>query len=88
MRINIYAEELTGEVEFVQKDNVVGEDGNPVTFYGVRIFLLTHESMHYNEHDDDRTAITFWFREPDKVIEMAQSMEAVIPSFLFEDMGS
>ncbi len=63
MRINIYQEEITGELELVTKENVVGEDGNLTTFYGVRIFLLTHDVMHHNEHDDDRNAITFWTRD-------------------------
>lgn len=62
MRINVYEEELTGEVEFIQKNNVIGEDGNPVTFVGIRFILKGGDHFHHNEHDDDRPAITFWVR--------------------------
>lgn len=62
MRINIYDEELTGEAELVTKEGVKGEDGQPVTFVGIRFFLKGSDSLHHNEHDDDRQAITFWTR--------------------------
>lgn len=60
MRINVYQEEISGEVTLVEKADVVGADGNPVTFYGVRVWLLGPDTLHVTEHDDDRSAITFW----------------------------
>jgi hypothetical protein len=63
VRVNVYQEEITGDVEYVVKENVIGEDGKPATFYGVRVFLEGSEFMHYNEFDDDRPAITFWSRK-------------------------
>lgn len=55
MRINVYAEELLPETEFVSK--VMG-DGR--TFYGVRLFLKSAPELHHGVNDDDRSAITFW----------------------------
>lgn len=65
MRLNVYSEEITGDVQLIVQENVIGEDGNPVTFYGVRYFLKSWEGMHHNEFYDERSAITFWFRTKD-----------------------
>lgn len=59
MRINIYSQELTKEVALVGKETT-GEDGNPVTYYGVRMYLASPDILHHTEDDDDRSAITFW----------------------------
>ena len=55
MRINVYSEELTDEVEVVEKTADTG-----VTFYGLRIFLKSAPELHNDVDDDDRSAITFW----------------------------
>lgn len=60
MRIQIYDEEMTGDVELVEKRDVIGADGSPVTFYGVRFWLEGPDTLHQTEHDDDRPAVTFW----------------------------
>lgn len=57
MRINVYHEELTTEMEFVKKH--VEKTGN--TYFGLRIFLKSPPDLHHTSDDDDRTAITFWF---------------------------
>lgn len=59
MRINVYAEELTDEVELVTK-NVTDEKFGTRTFYGVRVFLKSPPELHTDPVDDDRSAITFW----------------------------
>ena len=51
---------MTGDVELVTKSNVIGADGEPVTFHGVRFWLKGTDDLHRTEHDDDRPAITFW----------------------------
>lgn len=61
MRINIYNEELTDRVELMVKEGVIGADGNPTTFYGIRFYLASPQVLHTTEHDDDTSAITFWF---------------------------
>jgi hypothetical protein len=55
VRINVYAEELTDEVEVVKKTI---EDGRE--FLAVRLYLRSAKELHNTPNDDDRTAITFW----------------------------
>lgn len=59
MRINVYAEELTQEVEIVTKE-VNDEKFGRRTFYGVRMYLKSPPELHSDPEDDDRSAITFW----------------------------
>lgn len=54
MRINIYAEEITNEVELVKKD------AGGRTFYGIRFWLKSPEDLHHTVEDDDRSAVTLW----------------------------
>ena len=55
MRINIYSQELTKEVELVSKTADTG-----ITYYGVRMYLASPDILHHTPEDDDRSAITFW----------------------------
>lgn len=59
MRINVYAEELTNEVEIVTK-TVTDETFGERTFYGVRFYLASPDVLHHDPEDDDRSAITLW----------------------------
>lgn len=60
MRINVYAEEITGETALVTKE-VEPEGGLPhQTFYGVRMYLASPKELHDDPNDDDRTGITLW----------------------------
>jgi hypothetical protein len=59
VRLNVYSEELTDEVEVVKKD-VSDELFGERSFYGIRMFLKSPKELHASEEDDDRTAITFW----------------------------
>lgn len=54
MRVNVYAEETTGEVE------VIGKTINGTEFTGVRFFLYSPDELHHTTGDDDRSAVTFW----------------------------
>lgn len=60
-RINIYAEELTSEVEVVRKE-VDDEKFGQRAFYGIRLYLKSPEELHHSAEDDDRSAITFWVK--------------------------
>ena len=67
MRINVYTEELpTAETglplaEIVTADYISSRTGEPMTNYGLRIFLKSHPDLHFIPgRDDDRSAITFW----------------------------
>lgn len=55
MRINVYNEELTGDVEVV---SVAPRPGK--IFIGVRFFLKSPPELHHKPEDDDRSAVTFW----------------------------
>ena len=59
MRINVYAQEITDEVEVVGKwgTNYQGEQEQ---FFGLRFFLVSPKELHHSEDDDDRSAVTFW----------------------------
>jgi len=59
MRINVYAEELTDEIELASKTVDAGTDQERV-FYGLRWFQHSSDKLHYSEDDDDRQAITVW----------------------------
>jgi hypothetical protein len=55
MRINIYSQELTNEVEMFDK-----KSDTEFTYTAVRLFLHSSPALHHNAIDDDRSAITFW----------------------------
>lgn len=55
MRINVYSQELTKEIELVSKDADTG-----ITYYGMRMYLASPDILHHTADDDDRSAITFW----------------------------
>lgn len=58
MRVNVYAEEITGHVEIIEKEANTG-----ATFIGIRFILKTHpDQMRPNHPDDDDAAVTFWVR--------------------------
>jgi hypothetical protein len=59
VRINIYSQELTSDVMIVTKGGY-DVDGNPATFTGVRMMLVSPTTLHHTDIDDDRSAITLW----------------------------
>ena len=71
MRINIYSQELTGEVAFFDK-----KSDTEFTYSAVRLFLHSSERLHHNATDDDRSAITFWLpKSTDRRETMALTFE-------------
>lgn len=72
MRVNVYTEELPSMdgkpmVEIVTADYISSRTGQPMTNYGVRIFLKSAPELHYVEgRDDDRSSITFWCGSKEK----------------------
>lgn len=61
MRINVYNEELTDEVQVV----TVTPRPNR-TYIGVRFMLASPDELHHAPEDDDRSGITFWLGTPEK----------------------
>jgi hypothetical protein len=59
MRVHVYSQELTSETDLVRKEGT-DKEGQPETFYGVRLFLKSPEELHHTPEDDDRSAVTLW----------------------------
>lgn len=58
MRVNVYAEEITEEVEIVETTADTGSK-----FIGVRFYLKTHPDQLRPVHpDDDKAGVTFWVK--------------------------
>ena len=60
MRVNVYEEELTNDIQIVQTKPIPQPDDTEKVFYGVRWFLKSAQELHHTEVDDDRSAITIW----------------------------
>lgn len=65
MRINVYTEELwpveAPQAEIVTANYVSSRTGQPMTNYGLRIYLKSHRDLHFvRPRDDDRSAVTVW----------------------------
>ncbi len=59
MRVNIYAEELTTDTEVVTS-TVTDDEFGTRTFYGIRFYLHSSDTLHHSPDDDDRSAVTLW----------------------------
>lgn len=55
MRINVYSQELTDEVQTVEKVSNTG-----LTYSAVMLMLHSSNMLHHPPADDDRSAVTFW----------------------------
>jgi len=71
MRINVYSQELTNEVNVVEK---VANTG--LTYSAVQIMLHSSPMLHHPPKDDDRSAVTFWLpKSQSRREELAQTFE-------------
>jgi hypothetical protein len=55
VRVNVYSQELTDEVELEQKQSNTG-----IVYSAVRLILHSSPFLHHPPKDDDRSAVTFW----------------------------
>lgn len=55
MRINVYSQELTDEVNVIEKVSNTG-----LTYTAVQLMLHSSDKLHHPPHDDDRSAVTIW----------------------------
>lgn len=55
MRVNVYSQELTDEVQVVEKTSNTG-----LVYSAVMLMLHSSDRLHHPPHDDDRSAVTFW----------------------------
>lgn len=71
MRINVYSQELTNEVNTVEKVSNTG-----LTYSAVQIMLHSSPMLHHPPEDDDRSAVTFWLpKSRRRREELAQAFE-------------
>lgn len=72
MRINIYSQELTEEVQEIYKTSDTG-----VVYSGVRLVLHSSERLHHDvDRDDDRSGVTIWLpRTFERREALAQTLE-------------
>lgn len=71
MRINVYSQELTDEVQTVEKTSNTG-----LVYSAVQIMLHSSDRLHHPPHDDDRSAVTFWLpRSPERRESLASAFE-------------
>jgi Flp pilus assembly protein TadD len=71
MRINVYSQELTSEVNTVLKGSNTG-----VTYSAVQLMLHSSPLLHHPPADDDRSAVTFWLpKSADRREQFAQALE-------------
>lgn len=55
MRINVYSQELTDEVNLLTKESNTG-----LHYHAVQFMLHSSDKLHHPPEDDDRSAVTFW----------------------------
>lgn len=55
MRINVYSQELTDEVQRFEKQSNTG-----LIYSAVQFMLHSSPMLHHPPQDDDRSAVTFW----------------------------
>lgn len=61
MRINVYSQELTDEVNVVEKVSNTG-----LIYSAVQLMLHSSPMLHHPPADDDRSAVTFWLPKSQK----------------------
>lgn len=55
MRINVYSQELTNEVNLLEKESNTG-----LVYSAVQLMLHSSPMLHHPPADDDRSAVTIW----------------------------
>jgi hypothetical protein len=55
MRINVYSQEITEEVQRFEKQSNTG-----LIYSAVQFMLHSSPMLHHPPQDDDRSAVTFW----------------------------
>lgn len=77
MRINVYSQELTHEVQLIAKPSNTG-----VTYHAAQLVLHSSPRLHHPPQDDDRSAVTFWMpKSPERREEMAKAFEEIARLF-------
>ncbi len=73
MRINVYSQELTSEVQLIEKVSNTG-----LTYTAVQLMLHSSPMLHHPPQDDDRSAVTLWLpKSQHRREELANTLEAM-----------
>lgn len=77
MRINVYSQELTDEVQMLAKKSNTG-----ITYHAAQLVLHSSPMLHHPPHDDDRSAVTFWLpKSAERREKMALAFEELAAIF-------
>ena len=78
MRINVYSQELTDEVQTEEKRSNTG-----LVYSAVRLILHSSDKLHHPPADDDRSGITFWLpRSPERRNQLAVTFRKMAEAVL------
>jgi hypothetical protein len=73
MRINVYSQELTYEVQPLAKVSNTG-----LTYSAVQLMLHSSTMLHHPPSDDDRSAVTFWLpKSQERHLDLARAFEVM-----------
>jgi hypothetical protein len=73
VRINVYSQELTSEVQVVEKESNTG-----LVYTAVMLMLHSSDRLHHPPRDDDRSAVAFWLpKSAERREELADAFEAM-----------
>jgi len=73
MRINVYSQELTDEVNVIEKESNTG-----LVYSAVQLMLHSSDKLHHPPQDDDRSAVTFWLpKSPERREALAKAFETM-----------
>lgn len=71
MRINVYSQELTNEINVIEKVSNTG-----LTYTAVQLMLHSSPMLHHPPQDDDRSAVTLWLpKSAQRREELAKTLE-------------
>ncbi len=71
MRINVYSQELTDELQSIEKRSNTG-----LVYSAVQMILHSSPMLHHPPQDDDRSAVTFWLpKSPERREALARVFE-------------
>lgn len=73
MRVNVYSQELTAEIQSIEKLSNTG-----LIYSAVLMMLHSSNKLHHPPEDDDRSAVVFWLpKSPSRRESLAIVFEAM-----------
>lgn len=77
MRVNVYSQELTPEVQRISKESNTG-----VVYHAAGLVLHSSSMLHHPPADDDRSMVTFWMpQSQERREQIAQAFEEIARAF-------